>query len=332
MRENYIGHESQLYGVEEHRLVGGKGDGMRLFEVKNGLGLNFTVAADRCADIYRLSLFGHNFGYFSPAGHVAPAYYDDVDAGFLKSFTAGFLTTCGLETVGSPGQDAGETLPLHGHIGNTPAERIYWDMDEENIWISAHIRQAGIFGRKLLLHRVISCSKQKNELLITDHIRNVGDGDSPLMLLYHLNMGYPLLSENSRLWIPSNGVEARDDHAKRDIDRWAQLLPPTPGYREQCYFHKFSAKGAAGLYNPDIGKGLVIRFDPEGLDSFTQWKMMGVKDYVLGLEPGNCTPEGRAAARENGSLKFIHPGQEVTHWVKLELLDGEAAWEQAKEA
>ena len=24
----YIGHDSQLYGVEEHRLVGGKGDGM----------------------------------------------------------------------------------------------------------------------------------------------------------------------------------------------------------------------------------------------------------------------------------------------------------------
>lgn len=28
----YIGHESQLYGIEEHRLVGGKGDGMRLYE------------------------------------------------------------------------------------------------------------------------------------------------------------------------------------------------------------------------------------------------------------------------------------------------------------
>ena len=26
--KDYIGHESQLYGVEEHRLVGGKGDGI----------------------------------------------------------------------------------------------------------------------------------------------------------------------------------------------------------------------------------------------------------------------------------------------------------------
>lgn len=26
----YIGHESQIFGAEEHRLTGGKGDGMRL--------------------------------------------------------------------------------------------------------------------------------------------------------------------------------------------------------------------------------------------------------------------------------------------------------------
>ena len=75
---DYIGHESQLYGVEEVRLVGGKGDGMRLLNVKNGKGLEFTVSADRCADISRLSFKSVNFGYFSPCGYVAPAYYDAV--------------------------------------------------------------------------------------------------------------------------------------------------------------------------------------------------------------------------------------------------------------
>ena len=47
----YLGHEQQLSGVEEHRLVGGKGDGMRLLEVRNGKGLECTVSADRCADL-----------------------------------------------------------------------------------------------------------------------------------------------------------------------------------------------------------------------------------------------------------------------------------------
>ena len=35
----YIGHELHLYGVEEVRLVGGKGDGMRMLNVKNATGL-----------------------------------------------------------------------------------------------------------------------------------------------------------------------------------------------------------------------------------------------------------------------------------------------------
>ena len=41
---SYIGHPSQLSGVEEYRLIGGKGDGMRLLQVRNGLGLEFTVS------------------------------------------------------------------------------------------------------------------------------------------------------------------------------------------------------------------------------------------------------------------------------------------------
>lgn len=84
----YYGHESQLFGVEEYRLTGGKGDGMRLLQVRNGKGLDFTVSADRCADISRLHFRGENCGFFSANGYVAPAYYDDKEAGWLKNFTA----------------------------------------------------------------------------------------------------------------------------------------------------------------------------------------------------------------------------------------------------
>lgn len=92
----YIGQETQIYGIEEHRLVGGKGDGMRLLEIRNGKGLEMSISADRAADITRLSVFGSNLSYFSPCGYVAPAYYQQTGSDWLKSFTAGFLTTCGL--------------------------------------------------------------------------------------------------------------------------------------------------------------------------------------------------------------------------------------------
>lgn len=316
----YIGHESQLYGVEEHRLVGGKGDGMRLFQVKNGKGLEFTVSADRCADIARLSFRGINMGYFSPCGYVAPAYYDDQGDGFLKSFTAGFMTTCGLTAVGTPCEDAGEMLPLHGTIANIPAEHIYWEQDEKEIRIHALIVDERIFAHKLILKRTISCSKESNEITIRDTIENRGDKACPAMILYHMNMGYPLLSEKAQVRIPSVKVRPRNAHAAEDIDTWDQMLKPQPQFEEQCYYHSFEKDGRASIYNPDIGQGLAITFDAESLKFFTEWKMMGERDYVLGLEPGNCTPDGRDRMRNEGSLTILQPSESVTYQVHITML------------
>ena len=313
----YIGHSSQLWGVEEVRLIGGKGDGMRLLQVRNAAGLEMTICADRCADIYRLTFKGDNMGYFSANGYVAPSYYEGTGAGFLKSFTAGFLTTCGLTAVGSPCTDEGEDLPLHGTIGNTPCERIWWDEDEESIYIHAYINDSSIFSHKLYLKRTITCGKHTNNIKITDTIENRGDTKAPLMLLYHMNMGYPLLSENAVLDIASATVKPRNAHAAKDLDTWAKLLPPTPGFEEQCYFHSFTGEGKASIYNPDINKGLTIHFDIDTLDYFTQWKMMGYRDYVLGLEPGNCHPDGRDVMRKEGKLKFLQPGESVTYEVAV---------------
>ena len=324
----YYGHESQMFGVEEYRLAGGKGDGMRLLQVKNGLGLEFTVSADRCADIARLSLHGQNCGFFSVNGYVDPAYYDDRQAGWLKNFTAGFLTTCGLLAVGSPCTDEGQELPLHGAIDNIPAEHILWDMDEEKIWIKATMRHAQIFAEKLLMTRTITCSKLKNEITIEDKIENIGAECTPVMLLYHMNMGYPMLSEDAELCIPAAEVLPRNEHAAEDIDTWNKVLTPTPGFEEQCYYHEFKGKpGMAAIYNHARGYGLQMQFDSSSLDCFTQWKMMGYKDYVMGLEPGNCYPDGRDVMRSTGRLKFLEPGESKCYGVRLTMIENDDQWQ-----
>lgn len=322
----YIGHESQIYGVEEYRLVGGKGDGMRLLHVRNGKGLEFTVVPDRCADISRLSFKGDNFSYFSPCGYVAPSYYDKEGTGFLKSFTAGFLTTCGLTAVGAPCVDEGESLPLHGNIANTPAEHVYWVMDDREIRIYARIRDAVLFGHKLIMDREIICSKETNTLFIKDNIKNIGDTVSPVLILYHMNMGYPLLSEKAQLYIPSKKVIPRNERAKEGLEEWDVIFPPTPDFEEQCYYHEFEGDPCAAIFNPEIGKGLKITYDKTSLDYFTQWKMTGIGDYVLGLEPGNCHPDGRHKMREDGRLKFIRPGDMISFCVQVDMLET-AQWD-----
>lgn len=315
---DYIGHKSQLYGVEEHRLVGGKGDGMRLLEVKNGKGVEMTLSLDRCSDISRLIFKGVNLGYFSPVGYVAPAFYDKDGANFHKSFTAGFMTTCGLTTVGAPCYDGDEYLPLHGTISNTPADNVRWEEKDGKLVISAEIHDERMFSRKLVLYREIALSLTENSYTVKDRVVNDGDTDSPLMLLYHMNMGYPLLSEKAELDIPSLSVSARTEKAMKGIDKWMEMLPPQKQYEEECFFHTFGEKASATIKNADAGVGLTISFDTvNNLDCFTEWKMMGTRDYVLGLEPGNCLPSGRAAMREEGKLLTLHPGESREYTFKV---------------
>ena len=314
----YIGHDSQLYGVEEHRLVGGKGDGMRIYQVNNGKGLELTICPDRCCDIPRLRFKGINLSYMSPCGYAAPAYYEGVSDKFLKTFTAGFLTTCGLQAVGTPGVDEGEELPLHGSVGQLPCEQAYWTEEEGKLIVHGVVKDETIFGRKLRLTRKIIVSLEDNSFEINDLIENTGDRVEPLEVLYHMNMGYPLLDEDSEITIPSVEVKGRDAHAAEDIENWMNMEKPTPGYQERCYYHTFKdGKGKASIYQPKLDIGLTMEFDANELDGFTEWKMMGVRDYVLGLEPGNCTADGRAAMREQGMLKFLQPGEKKQYVVKI---------------
>lgn len=318
----YIGHDSQLYGVEEHRLVGGKGDGMRLFEVTNGKGLQLTISPDRAADITRLRFKGINMSFMSPCGYVAPAYYDHVGSNWLKSFTAGFLTTCGLQNIGSPCTDAGEEFGLHGTIANQPCEHAYWTEEKGALAVHALVKDETIFGHKLRLNRKIIVSTEKNEFEIVDTIENTGDQVEPMQILYHMNMGYPLLDEDSIVTIPSCEVIPRDERAAEGMDTWMNMQKPEAGFVEQCYYHKFADQnGMASIFQPKLGVGLRISFDAKELDGFIEWKMMGYRDYVLGLECGNSYVNGRDVMRKDGMLKFLQPGEKKTYRVTISMME-----------
>ncbi|MGN1081516.1 MAG: aldose 1-epimerase family protein [Acutalibacteraceae bacterium] len=323
----YLGHPSQDHYIEEVRLCGGRGDGMRLLQVNNGNGLFATFSADRCADISRLNFRGINLSFFSPCGYAAPEYYNPDD--FLRSFTAGFMTTCGLTSVGSPVNDEYGFGVMHGTIGNSPAEHLsFWEETENGediIKISARMEQAVLFGEKLSLTRTITVHTSKNEINIRDEIKNEGGEKQPLMYLYHCNMGYPLLDECSQVIIPAKKTVARDPRAEEGIDEWDKMLSPVKGFAEQCYYHSLKSdknlNTYAAIYNPKLGVGVKLGFSKKEFPRFTEWKQMGERDYVLGLEPSNCTVEGRIKAKELGELEFIESGETRRFGVDITVLD-----------
>ena len=318
MSNPYIGHPSQLWGVEETRLVGGKGDGMRLLQVRNAMGLSFTVAADRCADIYRLSFQGVNMGFFAPNGYVAPRFYQEPGKGFLKSFTAGFFTTCGLDHLGAPCEVDGVAYPLHGTIGNTPAERVWWNETEDAIEIHGIVNDSRIFGRKLMLHRTLTCGKFENRLTITDTVENLGDAPEPVFLMYHMNMGYPLLTERAELY--NNSLYRMVGTQKVEGDAWKQVDAPKPQTPEICYRHYYGEgeTAVATIRNPEIRKGSTISFDPKDFPCMVQWNKFSWRDYALGLEPRSTRYGGRAATKAQGEDTSLAPGTRRTFRVTVD--------------
>lgn len=321
---DYVGNPLQLRGGEQYTLRGGKGEGMNFLYVRNGRGLEAWISLDRAGDLSRVSFKGKNLCFFSPCGYVAPQYYDGKGAGFLKSFTAGFVTTCGLTAVGSPCEDDGEELPLHGTVSHIPATLCTLDETDEGLTVVLKLRDAVIFGRKLELRREYFFSYNSDRVVLRDSVKNLGDTVSPYMVMYHCNMGYPLLSENSIVRVPNSEVIARTEEAGEHIDTALVMEEPQAGFEERCYYYDVKekdGKATVGIFNPDCDLGVTFSYSKAEMPFFTEWKMMGKTDYVLGLEPGNCNPEGRNVMRENGTLRFLEPDEVGTTGVVFSFMD-----------
>lgn len=326
----YVGNFSQVFGIKEYTLSEGKSKGVKAFDVRNGSGLEFTVLADRCLDISGLSFKGINCSYMSKTGIVAPEYYNEEGIGFLRSFHAGFLTTCGLRNVGNPCEDEGESFGLHGRISNTPSEEVCafvdWVDDLPVLTITGKMREARLFGENLILQRKITCQYGKNTIHIENTIENCGFRKEPLMLLFHFNLGYPLLDENAMLVTPTEKLTPRDEVARMGIKTFNLFQPPTPEYPEQVFYHNLRKDSdentSVALVNKNLELALAIHFNKNQFSNFTQWKQMGEGEYVLGMEPGNCYVGGRADARQNGALEYLAPGEIKKFDLVIEIVDG----------
>ena len=321
----YIGNKSQLYSVKQYIMTEGKSNNVKAIDIINGKGLFMTILPERCMDIYQLIYKDTNMSYISPVGAVHPSYYDNRKLEFLRSFYAGFLTTCGLETICGPSEDDGEELGLHGRISNTPADNFSVNVIDDVIIITGVMTQACLFGDKYTLTREIKVYTNENKFEIRDLVKNIGFKKSPHMILYHLNYGYPFLDENIEINLPALESAPVDDNAAKDFDKWNTFPPPQKDMQEQCYYHKLATDNnnwaQYSLYNPVLKKGISVKYDATPLDYFIQWKMPGEGDYVLGLEPGNCRGGGRKQAREDNILKFLEPQEEVIYQFIIELSD-----------
>ncbi len=337
----YLGDLSQIARAKPYRLTEGREDGVSAIEVTNGSGLQFTVLPGRGMDISSAAYNGMALNWRSSTSDVHSAYFDhegENGRGWLRSFSGGLVATCGLASAGASSNDGGTLRGLHGRIGNTPAYGVYhregWIAEEYEIEVGGKVRETTVFGENFELTRVIKTRLGSRSFSLEDTVENLGFAASEIMLLYHINLGFPFVNDHSRLLTHSASVVPRDDDAKAKADAFARMQPPEVGYRETCYFHDLipdnSGCATAAVYNPNLpsedpaepGLGVYVKWPKVELPRFTEWKMMGAGTYVVGMEPSNCSVLGRVKEREAGTLQWLEAGERKTYSLEIGLMTG----------
>ncbi|MFB8386715.1 aldose 1-epimerase family protein [Microbacterium sp. NPDC055910] len=330
-----IGSLAQIARIDEFTETQGPARGARRIRVDTGGGLSFEVHPDRAMDLGQVTFRGTPLSWMSPVGIGAPAHTHDVGMDWLRAFGGGLLTTCGLDSFGPPTSEDGVDYPMHGRISSTPATLTRAQVGDDGIVIEGEVRQASVFGENLVLRRRIQAHLGGSVIRIDDTVTNEDSRPAGHMVLYHCNLGWPLLSEDAVLRIPSAAVTPRDATAEAGVASWHELSAPTRGYAEQVFRHDFRDQGFAevSVDNPERDVRLAIRFDTKTLPGLHQWKMLGEGHYVLGLEPVNVDwSRGRATARSEGVLPELQPGESVSYAIEIDAGPSRARGAKRKES
>jgi hypothetical protein len=342
------GQFSQFAGVRLMTLGDGLERGIRLLEFRSGTGLRFTVLIDRAFDIADCDYRGMAVGWHSPSGFRHPGlheYEGEGGLGWMRSFS-GLMVTCGLDHIlfmydepadhynYKPKQTVSHSI--HGRIGTIPGkldgygER--WEGDDCFLWCEGTVTQGTVFGEHLELKRRIEIKAGSNDIRIFDTVTNRGFYRTPHMYCYHINVGYPLLSEDSRYLAPIRDVvwaaHAGADYEKQGVG-YRRLPAPQMSFHEQVWQHEM-APDAGGevpvaLVNDALGLGFEVVTRKNEFPCMFEWQNLQAGQYALGIEPSTNHVLGHGAARERGELIWLEHGDERRYHTTFRILPDAAA-------
>lgn len=330
-----ISNHHQLGGIETSILDNGPGKGVRIAWIDTGSGLRYKVVLDRAMNIADAFFNQYNLSWISHLGVTAPNQAADYGMEWLKTFGGGLLVTCGLSHIGDPESDDYGDRGLHGRISNQQAEIVSIIQPDPvlgqlEMSITGVIKESCVSGPHLELKRTISSTIGQPKIRIHDEVFNRGNELAPHMILYHCNLGWPLVDEGASIFCngkwQSRGSEM-DNQIFVEGGTYQTCSKPIEmhnGTGEACGFIEASpdAEGLCkcGLFNPNLKIAFELSFRKEQLPWLTNWQHWGKGEYVTGLEPGTNPPIGQAKAREQGNLIYLEPGECRTYDIDMEVV------------
>ena len=331
-----VGDVSQIAGIKLVELADGREKGVRAAEFTTGTGLCFTALIDRGLDISSATYNGKSLCWRSSTGDVSPAFFDARGLEWLRSFFGGLVCTCGLTYCGAPGMDGDEELGLHGRVSNSPAQNVavdmHWEGDDYVMSLTGEVRETGVFRDSLIMTRQIGAKMGGNVIALRDVVENRSYEPAPHMMLYHINIGFPVVDVGAKLVSPTTEVTPRDGVSAGGKENFNAFVVPAVGYEEKVYYHDLKADRSgmtmAGIVNPRVGGtglGVYVKYSKKQLPFLAEWKQMGQGTYVVGVEPANCHVQGRVLERGQGTLVTLAPGETATYDLEIGVLEDKKA-------
>jgi hypothetical protein len=263
--------------------------------------------------------------------------FDPSGIGWLEGFDE-LVVRCGLESNGAPEHDDTGRLvyPLHGRIGNLPADSLTIEYDEASgrLEVIGEVLESRLFIKRLRLRSRIRFQAASADVQLLDDVTNDLANPATMQLLYHINVGPPVLGEGARLEVPIESLAPKDPLSAGEIEHWNEFGAPEPGYVERVYFARLRADESnsttAMLRSPDGERGLGVTFNTNGLPRFVLWKNTAAESdgYVTGLEPATNYPNTRSFEEKQGRVVEIASGETVAFRVTLHPLVGAESVEQ----
>lgn len=308
------------WSVKHRVLRGGLSDGVSTIELNNGR-MTLAVLPTRGMSVWRAWMDGRELGWRSPVrGPVHPKFvplFDPSGLGWLEGFDE-LVVRCGLESNGAPDYNEAGRLayPLHGRIGNRPAHQVEVAVDEEagTVTVRGVVEETRMLFQKLRLTASVTTAFNSTSFTLDDEVRNFGGTAATMQMLYHVNIGQPLLDPGSRVVAPIARIAPRNPHAADGIGTWQTVAAPMHGYEEQVYFAELSGdergRTQVLLKNSAGTAGVGLRCSKESLPYFILWKNTAALEdgYVVGLEPATNFPNPHTFEARQRRVVNLPPG------------------------
>jgi hypothetical protein len=340
-----VGGTAKDFLVRKRRLHGGLSEGVDEIRVEQGK-FGVSILPTRGMSIWKAWYDGQEIGWRSPVrGPVHPQFVplsEPSGLGWLDGFDE-LLVRCGLESNGAPEFDE-ETqrlkYPLHGRVGNRPAQEVQVSVDNESgaITVRGVVEETRFHFFKVRMTSEISIPAAEPAIQIRDLVENLSASPAEAQILYHVNFGLPLLDGGARVIAPAKRVVPRNEHAAKSVKSWDSYQAEQAGFEEQVYFLELFADASHRtqvlLKNAHGTQGASLVYDTRPLPYFTVWKntTAAPDGYVTGLEPGTNFPNPRSFEGEKGRVAKLAGGGKTTFDLRLVWHPDESSVQQAEAA